>query len=305
MRFSVFAVCAAVFVFVFDCPSVQANQDEWFDSARDLAQEKVDAAALWFDGYFGDPQADPDALAHNYMRVIGRTLWYAESATQTSFRVRGSLHLPRFNERLELLFEDDQSDESDSDVLPGEGFDETQVALRWHWIDNDDVKLDLTAHWKDSGLRPGVRFRRSVSLSRSSALRGYHRFDYNSDGWDTVTDVAIDRTLGNSSSLRWRNRLDTSLGREKARWRSVLQLRSIQGDGVGEIGRQWFVGLSGTGSRTLSEMTKTIGFTWRRSFWRDYLWFEVEPRYIWNSEACECNTAGIQLKAEVLLFDPD
>ncbi|MEY3008212.1 MAG: hypothetical protein RI942_2554, partial [Pseudomonadota bacterium] len=37
----------------------------------------------------------------------------------------------------------------------------------------------------------------------------------------------------------------------------------------------------------------------------DYLWFEVEPRYIWNSEVCECNTAGIQLKAEVLLFDPD
>ncbi len=303
MRLSVFAACTVVCVFA--CPSVQANQDEWFDNARHVAQEKVDAVALWFDGYFGDPQADPDALAHNYMRVIGRTLWYAESATQTSVRIRGSLHLPRFNERLELLFEDDQPDESDPKALLGEGFNETQVALRWHWIDNDAWKLDLTAHWKNSGVRPGVRFRRSVVLSRSVALRGYHRFDYNSEGWDTVTDIAIDRTLTNSSSLRWRNRIDTSLGREEARWRSVLQLRSIQGDGVGEIGRRWSVGLAGLGSPSLTDATKTVSFTWRRSFWRDYLWFEVEPRYIWNSEACECNTAGIQLKAEVLLFDPD
>lgn len=295
-----------VILAAFSAPSSYAEEAEvWFDKAREHAGDGADDMAQWFDSFFGDQQTESDRFAETYLRVIARSLLYQNSDSSQHLRVRGNIKLPNLSHRLELIFEDSDAGSDETDTVPGAGAEDVRAGIKWNWLDNDAIKLDLTAHWRDSGLRPGVRFRQQKALSDKVLFQWYHRFDYGKDGWETSSDFAFDRKLGPDRLIRWRNRIDTSIGREPAHWRSVLQFRSMQGDGVGEIGRQWFVGLSGTGSRTLSEMTKTIGFTWRRSFWRDYLWFEVEPRYIWNSEACECNTAGIQVKAEVLLFDPD
>ena len=298
-------VIVLVFAVLSSVPSYSAEPENWFDRARHQMDDGADGVAQWFDSFFGDHQAESDRFAETYLRVIARSLLYQNSDSSQHIRVRGNIKLPNLSHRLELIFEDSAPVNNETNTLPGTGAEDIRAGIRWRGLETDAVKLDLTAHWRDSGLRPGVRFRQQRTLAESLLFQWYHRFDYEKQGWGTSSDFSFDKKLSESELIRWRNRIDTSLGREPAHWGTVLQLRSMQGDGVGEIGRQWFVGLSGTGSRTFSQMTKTVGFTWRRSFWRDYLWFEVEPRYIWNSETCECNTAGLQLKAEVLLFDPD
>jgi hypothetical protein len=85
----------------------------------------------------------------------------------------------------------------------------------------------------------------------------------------------------------------------------VLQSRYVEGSGADSIGRQWFAGVAGEGSSAWRDTAKYVGVTWRRSYLRDYLWFEVEPRYTWQSALCDCDTASLQLRVEVLLFDPD
>ena len=277
----------------------------WLDRAHDSAATGVDNIALWLDGFFGDQQTEDEAFAKSYLRVIGRYLWHQNADNEPHMRLRGTLYLPNISDRLSLIFDDDSTASEPSDSMPGAETESPEIGIKWRLSQRDFSGIDLTAHWRDSGVRPGVRYRREMPLADDVGMRFYHRFDYGKEGWETSSEIMFDKKITNNHLYRWRTRVDTTLGDQPAHWRTVLQSRYVQGSGADSIGRQWFAGVAGEGSVGWEEMAKYVGFTWRRSYLRDYLWFEVEPRYTWQSAMCDCDTASVQLRVEVLLFDPE
>lgn len=277
----------------------------WLDRAHQSASARVDRMALWIDGVFGDQVTEDDALAQSYLRVIGRYAWNENVENTNNLRVRGTLYLPNVNDRLALLFDDDDIGDQELDTIPGAGSESPDVGIQWRLSEADYSRVDLTAHWRDSGIRPGIRYRSQVPVNDDMAMRFYHRFDYGKDGWESSSELIFDQKINSGHLYRWRTRVDTSLGNEPASWRTVLQSRHAKGEGASLHARQWFLGMAGQGSPAWEHAAKYVGVTWRRSYVRDYLWFEVEPRYTWQSAMCDCDTASLQLRVEVLLFDPD
>lgn len=277
----------------------------WLDRAHQSAATSVDNMALWIDGVFGDQVTEEEALAQSYLRIIGRYEWNEGAENSNNLRVRGTLYLPKVNDRLALLFDDDDIGEQELDTIPGAGSESPDLGIQWRLLKQASSSVDVTAHWRDSGIRPGLRFRRQIPLTDDVAMRFYHRFDYAKDGRETSSELILDKKVSSGHLYRWRTRLDTTLGDEAASWRTVLQSRHAKGEGAALHARQWFVGLAGQGSSAWRDTAKYVGITWRRSYVRDYLWFEVEPRYTWQSALCDCDTASLQLRIEVLLFDPD
>ena len=277
----------------------------WLDRAHQSATTSVDNMALWIDGVFGDQVTEDEAMAESYLRVIGRYSWNENAENANNLRVRGTLYVPKVNDRLALLFDDDDIGDEALDTIPGAGSESPDLGIQWRLSKQDASSIDLTAHWRDSGIRPGIRFRRQTPVTDNVAMRFYHRFDYGKDGWETSTELIFDNKVTSGHLYRWRTRLDTSLGDEAASWRTVFQSRHAKGEGAALHARQWFLGVAGKGSSAWRDTAKYVGVTWRRSYVRDYLWFEVEPRYTWQSALCDCDTASLQLRVEVLLFDPD
>ena len=283
----------------------RSKDTAWLDRAHQSASASVDNMALWIDGVFGDQVTEDEALAKSYLRVIGRYAWNDSADNANNLRLRGTLYLPNVNERLALLFDDDDIGEQELDTIPGAGSESLDVGLQWRLSEQDYSRVDLTAHWRDSGIRPGLRYRHQAPLTDTTAMRFYHLFDYGKDGWETSSELIFDNKITSGHLYRWRTRLDTTLGDEAASWRTVLQSRHAKGEGAALHARQWFVGLAGQGSLDWQDTAKYVGVTWRRSYVRDYLWFEVEPRYTWQSSLCDCDTASLQVRLEIFLFDPD
>ena len=288
-----------------DAESGVAEDLVWLDRAHQSAATSVDNMALWIDGVFGDQVTEEEALAQSYLRIIGRYEWNEGAENSNNLRVRGTLYLPKVNDRLALLFDDDDIGEQELDTIPGAGSESPDLGIQWRLLKQASSSIDVTAHWRDSGIRPGLRLRRQIPLTDDVAMRFYHRFDYAKDGWETSSELILDKKVSSGQLYRWRTRVDTSLGDEAASWRTVLQSRHAKGEGAAHHARQWFVGVAGQGSPAWQDLAKYVGVTWRRSYVRDYLWFEVEPRYTWQSALCDCDTASLQLRMEVLLFDPD
>ena len=285
--------------------TIEPQRAVWLDLAHQSATARVDNMALWIDGVFGDQITEDEALAKSYLRVIGRYGWNENANNAEHLRLRGTLYLPNINDRLALMFDDDNARGEESETMPGAGSESPDFGVQWRLLKQNFSRVDLTAHWRDSGIRPGIRYRNQLPVTDDVSMRFYHRFDYGKDGWETSSEVMLDNKVSSGHLYRWRTRIDTTLGDEPTSWRTVLQSRHAKGEGASLHARQWFIGLAGKGSVDLEDAAKYIGITWRRSYVRDYLWFEVEPRYTWQSALCDCDTASVQLRVEVLLFDPE
>lgn len=280
-----------------------AAQDSWLERTRNSAESGVDGLALWLDGYFGDAQYEADTLAKSYARVIQESVWSEHDDIDYDVKLRGTLYLPRVNERFSLIVGED-SEQQEEDPSLNTNNQDNSVGAQWRLLQRQQSSFDLTAQWKDSGVRPGVRYRLRTPLSAQTSLGYYQKFFYGKDGWESASDLVLDRRVSSSRLLRWRSSVDSVLETEEVTWRTVFQSRYVPHTGIGGSGRQWFMGFSGRNSGGLDDIAKNIGVTLRRPLVSDYLWFEIEPKYTWDSDLCQCDTASLQLSFELLLFDP-
>lgn len=278
-------------------------QDSWLDRARSSAESGVDDLAIWLDGYFGDAQYEADTLAKSYVRVIQESIWFDRDDLDYEAKLRGTLYLPRINERFSLLVgEDSEQQQEDRSFSPSR--QDNSVGAQWRLLQRQQASFDLTAQWKDSGVRPGVRFHLRTPLSRQTSVGFYQKLYYGKYGWESTSDLLLDRRISSTRLVRWRSSVDSVLDSDEISWRTVLQSRYVPHGGSGGSGRQWFMGMSGENSGGFDDISKDVGVTLRGPLVSDYLWFEVEPKYTWDADICGCNVASLKLSFELLLFDP-
>ncbi|KZX56514.1 hypothetical protein A3709_05275 [Halioglobus sp. HI00S01] len=280
-----------------------AEPDEGSDSLderRANLDNRAQELAYWLDGFFGDPQYDLDK-PESVVRLIAITDWDEEDGAEFKFRVRGKVQLPNVSKKLNLVFRGEESD--DDEEL--ERYDDS-VALEYKLNEGTRSKFDATIGYSSRGVRPGVRYRNEGPFTRNSSYRWVQQLQYtNKDGFYTTTRIDFNRSFGENYGIRWDNRGIYGEETEGIEWRSKLSLRQRLGvDTDRPTALSYFAAVNGV--TQVEDFTKNyrLGVRFRRQFYKDYLFLELEPAYNWRRKEYEDNrdtVFSINIKLEMAL----
>ena len=264
------------------CETEAKENYPWYDKAHLLLSESVCQRALWFDNFFSAGEKLSEKQATSLIWLNFQYRWNERDGEIFKPRLRAIVDLPNTQKRFKLIIEGgDQSTISQNPGEPASSDSEhSSAAIRYKMFDMDnwDFDLDLGAHFSGG---PFTRGR----------ARYYHTFN--------------DRTVGS-----FRQDLVVEL---KELWyeSSKLTLEHFSQDAVyrfvskGKYGQktdglEWQLLLSRTDqiskraavttfiavegatedpdAARQSEISR-LGMHYRRSMWRPWFFFELEPQF--------------------------
>jgi opacity protein-like surface antigen len=233
-----FSRCAAVAVFCC-CPAAQAADvtatpsltEEpffgigWLDQTQSFGTARADALAQQLDRFFGVERSDLEA-AYSSLRLTTEARWHESDYIKPRVRLRGRLHLPRVDERVSLIFSEDQG-EGTSYYNQNPGFVEqqsTRVNLEVNLRERERYRFDFRVGLRSSGrLRTGMRLRYEDDLGRNFFHRLSETVYYiDGTGYGSFTQYQLDRPLTVNSLLRWSTEFRAQESLAANEWASSL-----------------------------------------------------------------------------------
>ncbi len=281
---------------------------QWLDQGHFALSRGLCWPIRWIDRQFGDVDSEYGYGAGAYLSVEYEREWRALHGSDEKVSLSTSISLPYLEHRLNLFF---SSREEDSGRRPGDPIapveddeEETfQAGLRWIVRATEVINLDTDVGVR-SGIRPfvRVRYRQRWSPADKWFLRATQSVRLvESAGMDAATVFDVDReTAGGDAVIRATSRLEWS--------------EENVAEGVGWFWRQSLGYAIRIDDRTAVNMggrvqgytrpnTRAEGYlvSWRfrRSIWRPWFFYEVEPFFNWVRENDFSQDNGLWLRSEV------
>lgn len=261
----------------------------WFDEGHLYVTEQLQRAAIWFDGFFGDPRMAGESQASAYLNVIVEGFASGvEDASDQGVRFRGGVDLPHLDHRLRLLLTSDADHSLSGRELAGAereplGDTEQGLGLRYLFRDRPNSRFSVGGGLS-GGLSPEfalfARHRYTHSWTRRTASHLTSTLYWKSEDGAGASSLLDYEWLSDADTL-WRYTLfgnvqDEHQGMEwssQAKWarrlndKTAINLRAgVRGETAAE--------------RRISEGWLT--FLYRRNFLRSWLFYEVEPGLSWH-----------------------
>jgi hypothetical protein len=278
---------------------------DWLDDTHAYATNRAQALAQWMDDFFGAPVRDAER-ADTFVRVITVDDWDERDGHDFGVRLRGQISLPKISERVDLFF---SGEESEQTLTEEERARENDLGLRLNFREGARTRLDATLSVRSGpALLPGVRLRYQQPLTENSWGRFTQRLQYHTeDGYRALTNVDLNRAIGGDRLLGWGVRLRYREDREYWDWTSSLSYRQWFGDHDRyPSALQYFASLSGRDDPESFNSDYRVGVLYRKQFFREFLFFEVEPSYNWRRDTFEEKregVIGVVLRLEIMLDD--
>jgi hypothetical protein len=252
----------------------------WLDQTQAFSSNRADALATDLDRFFGVERSDLEA-AYSSLRLIPEVRW-EEGGAEPRLRLRGRLHLPRIDERLSLIFSEDQG-EGTTYYNQNPIFNEpqsTRVNVELNLREREKYRFDFRVGLRSSlKLRTSVRFRYESDTSQRLNNRLSQTFYFiDGKGLGSFTQYQLDRSLTNDSLLRWSTEYrheEKLLGDE---WgTSVAWLSRLNTNG----GLSYFARMGANTSHDYIGIYQ-VGLRLRQNIARPWLFWEFSPGYQWE-----------------------
>ena len=277
-------ICRAGCLFLL-CPFAAAQTASqaprsWIDNSYDYVTTTTDTLAQRFDSFFGEPDAARES-ADSVLRLVSEAEWTEDQGTDTKLRLRGKVDLPRLNQRLSLVF----GEENDfrNDVLPRSGPDEGDVGIQYRLLDIARSRIDVSAGTNASlDFRTSVRYRYMRPVGERLRLRFTERlYLKESDGAGSITRGDVDFKLSTDSLLRFTADMEYGEETDGTEWGGRFSyLRQInQSAALG-----YFAAVSGQSDPGARANTYAVGLRYRRNIFRPWIFVEAEPAHLWRRE---------------------
>jgi hypothetical protein len=265
----------------------------WVDVRHKDLTERANAFANWVDDFFGHARSVQDS-PRSILRIRPQFEWDEQEDEDWKIRATGRLYLPRTSDRLSLVFlgQDDEFEDEFYDPAATSDGDST-IGLEYRIRDKKKHKAFLFAGMKAGPKgKLGARYRYQVPFLKRNRFRfSEELFWIGGDGFGTLTRADIDRTLSSSTLLRWANKVEYSEESNGAEWNSrVSWIKRLDDDAA-------FRAFTFIRGETDPEILKSRGFGvgLRRRFLRDWLYWEVEPRYAWRKRRRDTDREGVAM----------
>ncbi len=277
------------------------KEPNWVDSSHAYATDATQELVQWMDDFFGTPSEDAER-AESFLHLILVDDWDAKENHDFKVRVRGQVQVPKISERLSLVF----SGEDGDNITEENRTEEDSVGVRYTLMEALGRRFDVTLGVSSGQLKPGIRFRDQGAISDHLSYRFTQRAQFwTSDGWLGTTQFELNYSLSENAVLSWGNGVRYGKKYDGKRWGSAITYRRRFHTGEGRnAGVRYFVRTDGTTHPETYAHNYTLGAAYRQQFYRDFLYFEVEPTYSWRRETLEERREGVWgvvLRLEILL----
>jgi len=277
----------------------------WVDTGHQFASNRTQALAQWMDDFFGAPVRDAER-ADTFIRTIFINDWDQRDSHDPSLRVRGQISLPKISRRVDLVFSGEEAEQTLSEEQRAS---ENDVGLRVNVRDDERSRFDATLSVRSGpALLPGLRYRYQLPLSDNSWGRVTQRLQYHTDdGLRSLTNFDLNRALDDRALLRWGGRLRYREDRGYWDLNTGINYRHWFDDHARYPSAvEYYAAVSLRNEPEVFATNYRVGILFRRQFFRDFLFFEVEPNYNWRRDAFEDRrrgVLGIVFRLEVMLDD--
>lgn len=277
----------------------------WVDTGHLYATNRAQAIAQWMDDFFGAELRDAER-ADTFIRAIVTDDWDQRDGHDFRVRLRGQINLPKISERIDLVF---SGEETEQTLTEEERSSENDIGVRVNFRDGRRSRLDATLSLRSGpALLPGVRYRYQLPLTGNSWARVTQRLQYNTaEGYRSQTNFDINRALSDHSLVRWGGRVRYREERGYWDWNTGISYRRWMDDHEQYPSAiEYYVAMSGRDTPETFATNYRIGALYRRQFFRDYLFLEIEPNYNWRRDTFEeqrAGVAGIVFRLEIMLDD--
>lgn len=254
----------------------------WLDQGQSIASNSVNNFAKTVDRFFGEPRSDLEA-AYSSFRISTEYLWHERNNSDISIHLRGKIHLPLANERLSLLFSEDEGEGTDFyDQLNIENPNQESINanLQFNILDKVRNRLDFRLGLRSS-LRAKASIRYRYELPSGNDMQ--HRFAntlyfIDGDGFGSLSRYEIDKALSNTTLIRWGTDFRVEENVSGARWGSQLSYSRQVSDQTALL---YYLGVNGI-TRPGFITDYGLGFRFRKNIGRPWLFAELEPGHSWS-----------------------
>jgi hypothetical protein len=280
-------VTASEEVIELSCRDDQDRPASWLDRTHSYLSRKLCEPAAWFDGFFGTDRAYEETPVGSFVRVRNSMIWDQSENFGHEIRLSANISLPRVSDRVRLLISRDESIEGDSsfdDIGRETGDDEqTRLGLRFLLSEAGRTQFDADATVKvnSGGLNPRARgrMRHTQGLSDTTLARWTQTiFWERDDGFGTISRADWEWLPNRLTLVRLTGRGTVSEASDGIDWRTGLV-------GFRQLNRKTAVrselGAFGVTSPDPETEEIFINFRFRRSFLRDWLFYELQPEHAW------------------------
>ena len=279
---------------------------EWLDQGHFAVSRGLCWPIRWIDRQFGDVDEEYGYGAGAYLSVEYEREWRQLEDSDESISISTSVSLPYLEDRLNLFFSSRDEDRSRRDSAPADQSDDDdesfRAGLRWILRTTDAINLDTDVGVR-SGIRPfvRVRYRQRWNPAENWFLRVTQSVrQVESAGLDSATVLDVDREIGGNAVIRATSRLEWSEENVDDGvgwfWRQSLgyAVRIDQRAAVNMGGR--VQGFTRPNTRADDYL---VSWRFRRSIWRPWFFYEVEPFFNWARENDFSQDNGLWLRTEI------
>ncbi len=271
-----------------------SDSNLWFDQTQAYISESVCSSAMWFDYFFANERDEAENV-NRYIRLTSTGSYRKVEGFDTNIRLSGRIEFPNVEKKLHLLLQSEH-DKDAMDVL-SQGNQTTHLLNKNNTNKSNSVGLRWDVSQKANSafsMNVGLRFNKTVNLR----LQGRYRYTYpleedslarltqsvfweGNEGVGENTRIDLEKLLASQTLLRFSQDLGVSEVSKGKEWLSEISLfHHFTKDQAGAL-TFW---LSGATKPTdnISGLEET-GFSvrYRQSFYRPWLFFEIEPHYRW------------------------
>ncbi len=268
--------------------------DAWYDQTQAYISESVCSSAVWFDHFFANERDEAENV-NRYIRLTTTTSYRKVEGFESNIRLSGRVEFPNVEKKLHLLLESER-DKDAMDVL-SQGNQTTHLLNKNNANKNNSVGLRWDVSQKPNSsfsMQAGLRFNKTINLR----LQGRYRYTYpleedslarltqtvfweGNEGVGENTRLDLEKLLAPQTLLRFSQNVGISEVSKGKEWLSEVALfHHFTKEKAGAL-TLWASGATKP-TDNISGLEET-GFSvrYRQSFYRPWLFFEIEPHYRW------------------------
>jgi hypothetical protein len=277
-----------------EAPAEQQSK-YWLDSSHDYIGGSADGLVSWVDSFFAVPRYQYES-ASSSLRLRTQSEWEEGEGNSFKVKLRGKIRLPRAKKRISLVFTDDEGDDDTQNVFIKDANNEskTNVGLSVNVRDGKRFRVDYGVRLSSSfKIKVNTRFRYQVHIGEYYVNRFTNTVYFNDgEGFGTTASYELDRVIDKSRFIRWSNKGKFAEDIDGVDWSSQLRLSERLNE---KSAISKFIWASGDTRPDYLTTSYGLGLTYRRSFLRSWLFYELEPRYIWRRDTRQDNREGVAL----------
>jgi len=257
----------------------------WLDSTQEIASNSANGLANRFDRFFGVQRSDIEA-AYSSLRLTTINSWNNIDNIDSGVRLRGKVYLPRIDERISLIFSEEDGDGTTYYTQNAASISQqntTRMNLELNLREESNHRLFFRVGMRSNLKgRVSMRYRYEPDPGKPTVNRLTQSVYFKDGvGFGSFSRYQLDHVLANESLLRWTNdvRFEESFtGAEYTSSLEYLILRSNQ------TAMSWYGRVNGVSSPGYVA-SYDLGLRLRKNIYREWLYVELEPGFTWRKDS--------------------